>query len=139
VARLGQALLRKLDVADAPSLAPLLLHEMAQLPLHRLERVVDNFGQRGVGAIVHLLFVRDELVTRWNRHIDPHPELVPFLMGMIGLLDGHVASIDVIAESFEPSRFLQNELVELVGFLDAAIGNVYGLLHDNGDATLTVG
>ena len=60
------------------SLSPLLLHEVAQLAFHRLERVVDDFGQRGVGAVVHLLFVGDEFVTRRNGDIDAHSKLVSF-------------------------------------------------------------
>jgi hypothetical protein len=35
----------------------------------------------------------------------------------------------VIAEFFEPSRFLQNKLVDLLGFLDPTIGNVDWPLH----------
>ena len=50
-------------------------------------------------------------------------------MRMIGLLDGDVTSIDVIAEFFEPGRFLQNKLVDRLRLLDATIGNVYWPLH----------
>ena len=102
---------------------------MAQLAFHRFESVVDHFGERGVGAIVHLSFVGDEFVMRRHRHIDAHSKLVSFVMGMIGLLDGDITSIDVIAEFFEPIRFLENELVELIRFLDPTIGNVYWPLH----------
>jgi hypothetical protein len=92
---------------------PLFIHETPKLALHRLERIMDNFGERGVRAVVHLLLVRDKLVTRRNGDIDTHPELVSFLMRVIGLLDCHVTSVDVIAEFFEPGRFFQNELVDL--------------------------
>jgi len=102
---------------------------MAQLAFHRFESVVDNFGQRGVRATVHLLFVGDEFVARRHCDIDAHSKLVSFLMRMVGLLDGDVTSIDVIAEFFEPGRFLQNELVDLLRLLDATIGNVYWPLH----------
>lgn len=102
---------------------------MAQLPFHRFESVVDNFGQRGVRAVVHLLFVGDEFVARRHGDIDTHSKLVSFVMRMIGLLDCNVTSIDVIAEFFEPSRFLQNKLVDLLGLLDPAIGNVDWPLH----------
>ena len=78
---------------------------MAQLTFHRLESVVDHFGQRGVRAVVHLLFVGDEFVTRRHGDIDAHSKLVSFLMGMIGLFDRDITSIDVIAEFFEPGRF----------------------------------
>ena len=102
---------------------------MAQLAFHRFESVVDNFGQRGVRAVIHLLFVGDELVAGRDCDIDAHSKLIPFLMRVVGLLDGHVTSIDVIAEFFEPGRFLQNELVHLLRFLQAAIGYVYWSLH----------
>jgi hypothetical protein len=117
--------------AQAPtaSLAALPLHKMAQLAFHRFESVVDNFGQRGVRAVIHLLFVGDKFVPRRHRDIDADSKLVSFLMRMIGLLDGDVTSIDVIAEFFEPGRFLQNELVDLFRLLDATIGNVYWPLH----------
>ena len=49
---------------------------MAQLPLHRLERVVDNFGERRVRAVIHLLFIGDEFVARRDGDIDADPELV---------------------------------------------------------------
>lgn len=87
---------------------------MAQLAFHRFESVVDNFGQRGVRSIVHLLFVGDEFVTRRHGDIDAHPELVSLLVRVIGLLDGDVASIDVVAKFVEPGRFLKNELVYLL-------------------------
>jgi len=102
---------------------------MAQLAFHRFESVVDNFEERGVRAAVHLLFVGDEFVTRRHRDIDAHSKLVSFLMRVIGLLDGDVTSIDVIAEFLEPGRFLQNKLVDLLRLLDATIGNVYWPLH----------
>ena len=44
---------------------------MAQLPLHRFESVVDYFGQSGVRAVIHLLFIRDQFVARRDRDIDP--------------------------------------------------------------------
>ena len=102
---------------------------MAQLPLHRFESVVDDFLQRGVGAVVHLLFVGDEFVARRHGDIDAHPELVSFVMRMIGLLDGHVTPVDVIAEFFEPRRFFENELIDRLRLLDPTIGNVYWPLH----------
>jgi len=102
---------------------------MPQLTLHRLERIVDHLAQRGVRAVVHLLFVGDELVTRRDGDIDAHPELVSFLMRMIGLLDGDITSVDMVAEFFEPGRFLQNELVELFRLIDPTIGYIYWPLH----------
>ena len=126
IARVSESLRAKAATASLP---PLLLHEVAQLPLHRLERVVDDFAQRGMGAVVHLFFVGDEFVTRRNGDIDAHPELIPFVMRVIGLLDGDVTSVDVIAEFLEPSRLLQNELVDLLRLLEPPIGDVYWPLH----------
>ena len=114
-------------------LAALLLHEMAQLPLHRLECVVDNLGECGVRAVVHLLFVGDEFVMRRHGDIDAHSKLVSFVMRMIGLLDGDITSIDVIAEFFEPGRFLQNELVDLFRLVDPTIGYIYWPLHNESE------
>ena len=50
-------------------------------------------------------------------------------MRVIRLLDGDVTSVDVVAEFFEAGRFFQNELIDLFGFLDAAIGDVDWQLH----------
>jgi hypothetical protein len=111
------------------SLSPLFLDEMPQLAFHRFESVVDNFGQRGVRAVVHLLFVGDEFVAGRHCDIDAYSKLIPFLMRVIGLLDSDVTSVDVIAEFFEPGRFLQDELVDFLGFLQATIGYVYWSLH----------
>jgi hypothetical protein len=102
---------------------------MAQLAFHRFECVVDNFGEWSVRAVVDLLFIGHEFVTVRHSDIDAHPELVSLLMGMIGLLDGDVTPVDVIAEFFEAGRLFENKLVELLRLLDPAIGNVYWPLH----------
>ena len=122
-----------IDEFESTSLPPLLLHKMAQLSLHRLESIVDDFGQRGVRAVVHLLFVGDELVTRRDGDIDADPELVSFLMRMIGLLDGDITSVDMIAEFFEPGRFLKNELVDCLRLIDPTIGYIYWPLHSESE------
>jgi hypothetical protein len=102
---------------------------MAQLAFHRFEGVVNYFGQGRVRAVVRLLFVGDEFMAVRDRDIDAHSKFVSLVMGMIGLLDGNVTPVDVIAEFFEPGRFLENELVDLLGFLQAPIGDVYWPLH----------
>ena len=122
-----------IDEFGFASLPPLLLHEMPQLAFHRLERIVDHLGQRGVRAVVHLLCVGDQLVTRRHGDVDAHPELVPFLMRVIGLLDRDITSIDMIAEFFEPGCFLQNELVERFRLIDATIGYIYWPLHSESE------
>jgi hypothetical protein len=117
---------RRIPIRLLPSL---LFHEMAQLTFHRFERVVDDLGQGGVRAVVHLLFFGHQFLARRHGDIDAHAKLVSLLMRMIRLLDCDIAPIDVIAEFFEPSRFLQNKSVDRFRFFDAAVGNVYWPLH----------
>ena len=50
-------------------------------------------------------------------------------MGVVRLLDGNVATVDVVAEFFQARRFFHDELIDVVGFRDAAIGDVNGQLH----------
>jgi hypothetical protein len=40
------------------------------------------------------------------------------------LLDGDVTPVDVVAEFFQARCFIQHELIDVVGFLDAAVGDV---------------
>ena len=108
---------------------PLLIDDTPQFALHRFECVVDDFGERFVRAVVSLLFISHELVTRRNRHINAATIRISFLMGVIWLLDGDVAAIDVIAKSFQPRRVLQNEIVDVVRFFEAAISDLDGQLH----------
>lgn len=68
-----------------------------------------------------LLFIRDQLVTRRNGYIDPHPEWIARMLGVIRMFDHDVATADVIAEPIQTRGFITNELVELVRFLDTAI------------------
>ena len=103
----------------------LFLNDAPQFALHRFECVVDYFGERRMGAVVDPLLVGNQFVSRRDRHIDAHPEPISFLMSAVWLLDGHVAAIDVIAEFFQARRFLHDELIDVVGFRDAAVGDVY--------------
>jgi hypothetical protein len=59
-----------------------------------------------------------------NGDIEADPERVSFLMRVVWLLDDHVATVDVVAEFFEASRFFEDELVDGVRFIDAAVGDV---------------
>ena len=95
--------------------AALFLDEMAQLALHRFERVVNDFVERFVRAVVHLLLVTDQLVPWRNRNIDPATERIPFLMRVVWLLDRYVAAIDVVAKFFESRGVVQNQIVDLGG------------------------
>jgi len=88
-------------------------------------------------AVVLLLFIGDEFVTARNGHIDATTERVSFLMSMIGLLDGDIAAVDVVAEFFEPRRVIQNEIVDLVRFFQTPISDLNRQLHSWLDKRLT--
>ena len=109
---------------------PLLVHHAAQLALHRFERVVDHLVERLVRAVVHLPFVCDQLVTARYSHIDAAPVRISFVMCVIGLLDGHVAAVDVVAKFFQARRIFQNEIVDLVGFFQTPVRDFNRQLHD---------
>jgi hypothetical protein len=49
---------------------------------------------------------------------------------VIGLLDGHVAAVDVVAKSFQSRRVFQNEIVDLVGFFQTPVRDFNRQLHD---------
>jgi len=102
----------------------LLLDNASQLALHGLEGIVDHFRERGVGAIVHPSFIGDQFVAGRHGDIDPDPIGISLLMGVVRLLDGDVATVDVIAEFFQARRFLKDDLVDGVGFIDAPVGDV---------------
>jgi len=117
--------------------APLFFDHATQLPLHRFESVVDDLVERLMCAVVLLLFIGDEFVTARNGHIDATTERVSFLMSMIGLLDGDIAAVDVVAEFFEPRRVIQNEIVDLVRFFQTPISDLNRQLHSWLDKRLT--
>jgi hypothetical protein len=114
-------LLRRPCVSVGFDVAALFVHDAAQLALHCFERVVDDFFQRFVRAVVHLPFVGDELVPWRHRHIDTAPVWISFLMRVIGLFDGHIAAVDVVAKSLKSRCIFQNEVVDLVRFFQTPI------------------
>ena len=63
-----------------------------------------------------------------GRHgdIDPDSERISLLVRVVRLLDGDVAAVDVVAEFFQARCFIQHKLIDVVGFLDAAVGDVDG-------------
>ena len=122
----SQTLLRRSGIGVRFYFAALFLDNAAQLALHGFERVVDHFGKWGVGAVVHPFFIRDQFMTGRDGDIDPDPKRISFLMGVVWLLDGDVAAVDVIAEFFQARRFLHDELVDVIGFRDAAVGDIDG-------------
>jgi hypothetical protein len=109
--------------------APLLVHHAAQFALHRFECVVDHLVERLVRAIVHLPFVSNEFVTPRHSHIDAAPVRIAFLMGVIGLLNGHIAAVDVVAKFFQSCRIFQNEIVDLVRLFQTPIRDLNRQLH----------
>ena len=58
--------------------------------------------------------------------IDPDTVGVSFLMGVVRLFDRDVATVDVVAEFFQARRFLEDDLVDGVGFIDAPVSDVDG-------------
>ena len=110
--------------------APLFFDNATQLALHRLEGVVDDLVERLVRAVVLLLFISHEFVTARNGHIDPTTVRISFLVGVIGLLDGDIAAVNVVAKFLQPRGFFEYEIVDLVGFLQTPITDVNRQLHD---------
>jgi len=109
---------------------PLFFHDAAQLAFHGFERVVNHLVKRLVRAVVRLPFISDQFVAPRHRHIYATPVWITFLMGVIGLLDGHIAAVDVVAKFFEPCGIFQNEIVDLVRFFQTPIGDLNRQLHD---------
>ena len=101
--------------------APLFVHNATQFALHRLERVVNHLVDRLVRAVVHLFFISHKLVAARHRHIDAAPVRTPFLMGVIGLLNRNIATVDVVAKFLESRGIIQNEIVDLVRFFQTPI------------------
>ena len=115
--------------------APLLFHYAAQFALHGFERVVDYFSERFMSTVIHLSFIGHQLVPPRHGDVDPAPVGISFVMGMIGLFDGNVTAVDVIAKSLESCRILQNEIVGLVRFFQTPIGYLNRQLHNYLDTT----
>src|SRR6059058_1157495 len=88
-----------------------------------------------MSAVIHLVFVCDQLVTWRNGHINTAPVRVSFLVGVIGLLDGDIAAVDVIAKFLESCGIIQNEIVNLVRFLQTPIQYLNRQLHIYLDTT----
>ena len=110
--------------------APLFFNNATQLPLHRFKSVMDNLVERLVRAVGLLLFIGHEFVTARNGHIDATTVRISFLVGVIGLLDGDIAAVNVVAKFLQPRRFFEHEIVDLVGFLQTPITDLNRQLHD---------
>ena len=94
-------LFRRTHVGVGFDVVPLLFYNTTQLALHGFERVMDDFLERFVSTVIHLSFVGHKLVPRRNGHVDPAPVWIAFVMVVIGLLDCHIAPVDVITKSLE--------------------------------------
>ena len=128
-------LFRRTHVGVGFNVTPLLFHNSTQLTLHGFECVVDDLFERFVVAVVHLPFIGHKLVARRHRHVDPAPVWVPFLMGVIRLLDSDIAAVDVITKSLKSFSIIQNEIVDLVRFFQTPIRYVNRQLHNYLDTT----
>lgn len=111
------------------NITPLLVHDAAQFALHGFESVMDHFVERLMRAVVHLPFICDQLVASRHGHIDPAPARISFMMRMIGLLNRHVAAVDVVAKSFQSCCIFQNEIVDLVRFFQTPVRDFNRQLH----------
>jgi len=97
----GPKLFRRTHVGVCFDSVPLFFYNAAQLTLHGFECVMDDFFERFVRAIIHLPFIGHKLVTRRHGHVDSTPVRIPFVVVVIGLLDGDIATVDVITKSLE--------------------------------------
>ena len=88
-----------------------------------------------MGAVIHLLFIGHQFMTRRYGHIDTAPVRVSFVVGVIGLLDGDIAAVDVIAKFLQSCGIIQNEIVGLVRFFQTPIRYLNRQLHNYLDTT----
>ena len=102
---------------------------MAQLAFHCLKGVMDHLREWLVRAVVLLTLVGNELVPPRNGYVDSHPVRISFLMRVVGLFDGNVATVDMIAKSLEPGGVIENKVINFVGFFHATISNLNRQLH----------
>ncbi len=129
LAWLAARLFRRTGIGVRLDVASLFIHDAAQLALHRFERIVDHFVERLMRAVVRLPFISNDLVATRHSHIDAAPVRISFMMRVIGLLDGHVAAVDVIAKFFQSRCIFQNEIVDLVGFFQTPVRYFKRQLH----------
>ena len=74
-------------------------------------------------------FIGYELVARPHRHVDSTAIRVAFLMGVIGLLNRDVTSVDVVAKTFQSRGIIENSTLNEIGFLDPPIADFHWQLH----------
>ncbi len=122
-------LFRRTHVGVSFNVAPLLVHNTTQFALHGFKCVVDDFFERFVSAVIHLSFIGHKLVARRHGHVDAAPVWITFVMVVIGLLDCDIAAVNVITESLESFRIIQNDIVDLVRFFQTPIRYLNRQLH----------
>jgi len=83
-----------------------------------------------MSAVIHLLFIDHQLVTRRHSYVDTAAVRISFVMGVIGLLDGDIAAVNVIAKFLESCGIIQNEIVNLVSFFQTSIRYLNRQLHN---------
>lgn len=81
-------------------------------------------------AIIHLLFIGHQFVSRRHGQVDTAPIRISFLVSVIGLLNGNIAAVDVIAKPFESCCIIEDDSVNLVRFLQTPIRYLNRELHD---------
>src|ERR1041385_8924763 len=92
---------------------------------------MNHFFQRFVRTVVLLLFIGHEFVSWPYRHIDAAAERVTFLMGMVGLFDRYIASVNMVAKSSPTLGIIEDQSVNVIGFLHAAISDLDWQFHTN--------
>ena len=102
------------------------LGQFLELPLHVLERIVDDLRQRLVHVMFSRLLVHDEFMTWRNRHIGSHVEGTARMLRFVRMLDDHVTTHDVVAKSFQVSCLVADESFNLVTLDDTAVGDFNG-------------
>ena len=123
-------LFRRTRIRVGFNVAPLLVHNATQFALHGFKCVVDNFFERFVSAVIHLLFIGHKLVAWRHGHVDTAPVWIAFVMVVIGLLDCDIAAVNVITKSLESFRIIQDNIVDLVRFFQTPIRDLNRQLHD---------
>lgn len=128
--RLGLGLFRRTRIGVGFNVAPLLVHNTTQFPLHGFECVVDDFLDRFVSTVIHLPFIGHKLVARRHGHVNAASVWIAFVMIVIGLFDCDIAAVNVITKSLESFCIIQNDIVDLVRLFQTPIRDLNRQLHN---------
>src|SRR5262245_5135817 len=83
-----------------------------------------------MGAVIHLLFIGHEFVPRCHSEVDTASIRISLLMRVIGLLNGDIAAVDMIAKPLESCCIIENDFVNLARFLQTPIRYLERQLHN---------